>query len=113
MNDQRPSTPPPLICVNDRVLLHYAVLTNSVQFNAGHGLFFVAGKEIGPVPWFLVWPSFRKKNPQRSRFITATAIGAQSELLVTNLSRLPREEQSESIPVRPPVGSKRTLMRKT
>ena len=43
-------TPPPLICVNDRVLLHYAVLTDSVGFNAGHRLFFVGRKEIERVP---------------------------------------------------------------
>jgi hypothetical protein len=42
--------PPPIICVNDRVFLHYAVLDESVGFKAGHGLFFVGGKEIGPVP---------------------------------------------------------------
>jgi hypothetical protein len=42
--------PPPVICVNDRVLLHYAVLNDSVGFNSGHGLMFVGGKEIGRVP---------------------------------------------------------------
>ena len=50
MNKPRPSKPPPLICVNDRVLLCYAILTDSVGFNAGHDLFFVGGKEIGRVP---------------------------------------------------------------
>lgn len=50
MTHERPSTPRPLICVNDRVLLHYAVLTDEVGFNAGHGLLFVGSKEIGPVP---------------------------------------------------------------
>ena len=39
-----------MICVNDRVLVHYAVLTDDVGFHEGHGLFFVGGKEIGPVP---------------------------------------------------------------
>ena len=29
---QRPSTPPPIICINDRVLLHYAILNDSVGF---------------------------------------------------------------------------------
>ncbi|SRR6266704_2231049 len=42
--------PPPIICVNDRVLLHYAILDESVGYRAGHGLFFVDGKEIGRVP---------------------------------------------------------------
>jgi hypothetical protein len=49
MNNPRPSNPPPLICVKDRVLLCYAILTDSVGFNAGHGLIFVDGKEIGRV----------------------------------------------------------------
>jgi len=39
-----------VICVNDRVLVHYAVLTDDVGFHEGHGLFFVGGKAIGPVP---------------------------------------------------------------
>jgi hypothetical protein len=47
---EQPSTPPPIICVNDRVLLQYAVLNDSVGFNAGHGLMFVGEKEIGRVP---------------------------------------------------------------
>jgi hypothetical protein len=42
--------PPPIICVNDRVLLHYAVLDESVGYTVGHRLFFVDGKEIGRVP---------------------------------------------------------------
>ena len=50
MKSEKPSAPPPIICVNDRVLLHYAVLTASVGFNAGHGLLFVGKKEIGRVP---------------------------------------------------------------
>jgi hypothetical protein len=49
MKSEKPSAPPPLICVNDRVLLQYAVLTDAVGYRAGHGLFFVGGKEIGPV----------------------------------------------------------------
>ena len=36
--------------VNDRLLLEYAVLNNSVGFNSGHRLMFVDGKEIGKVP---------------------------------------------------------------
>jgi hypothetical protein len=44
------STPPPIICVNDRILLHYAILDDSVGFNLGHGLMFVGYKEIGKVP---------------------------------------------------------------
>ena len=47
---EKPSTPPPKIGVNDRLLVQYAVLTDSVGFTAGHGLFFVDGKEIGRVP---------------------------------------------------------------
>jgi hypothetical protein len=45
-----PSPPPPIICVNDRILLEYAVLTDTVGFRAGHGLLFLGRKEIGPVP---------------------------------------------------------------
>jgi hypothetical protein len=47
---ENPSAPPPVISVNDRVLLYYAILDASVGYTAGHGLFFVDGKEIGPVP---------------------------------------------------------------
>jgi hypothetical protein len=47
---EKPSSPPPIICVNDRVLLAYAILDDSVGFNPGHGLLFVEGKEIGRVP---------------------------------------------------------------
>ena len=36
--------------VNDRVLVHYAVLNDSVGFSAGHGLMFVGDKEISKVP---------------------------------------------------------------
>ena len=39
-----------MIGVNDRLLVQYAVLTDSVGFTKGHGLFFVDGKEIGRVP---------------------------------------------------------------
>jgi hypothetical protein len=48
--EQQPSAPPPVIMVNDRVLLHYAFLSDSVGFNSGHRLMFVDGKEIGKVP---------------------------------------------------------------
>lgn len=44
------TTPPSAITTNDRALLHYAVLDESVGYAAGHGLFFVDGKEIGKVP---------------------------------------------------------------
>jgi len=44
------STPPPVISCNDRVLLYYAMLDEAVGYTAGHGLFFVDGKEIGRVP---------------------------------------------------------------
>ncbi|MGC1107764.1 MAG: hypothetical protein WA876_14635 [Candidatus Acidiferrales bacterium] len=47
---EQPSTPPPIICVNDRVLLHYAVLNEAVGFNSGHRLMFVGDKEMGRVP---------------------------------------------------------------
>jgi len=47
---EKSSTPPPIITVNDRVLLQYAILSGSVGFNAGHGLMFVGEKEIGKVP---------------------------------------------------------------
>lgn len=42
--------PPPIITVNDRVLLQYAVLDSSVGYNVGHGLMFVGDKETGRVP---------------------------------------------------------------
>jgi len=42
--------PPPIIAVNDRVLLEYALLDDSVGFRAGHKLLFVDGNEIGKVP---------------------------------------------------------------
>jgi hypothetical protein len=57
------NTPPPIICVNDRVLLHYAVLDESVGYTAGHGLFFVGGKEIGRVPCLAIC-----QNRDSSRF---------------------------------------------
>jgi hypothetical protein len=50
MTKKSSNPPPPVICINDRVLLHYAVLDESVGYRAGHGLFFVDGKEIGRVP---------------------------------------------------------------
>lgn len=51
---EKPSSLPPIICVNDRVLLAYAILDDSVGFNQGHGLLFVEGKEIGRVPCLAV-----------------------------------------------------------
>jgi ClpX C4-type zinc finger len=60
--DQPPSGPPPAICVNDRVLVHYAVLTESVGFNAGHGLLSVGAKEIGRVPCLAICKD--KESPQ-------------------------------------------------
>jgi hypothetical protein len=54
--------PPPIICVNDRVLLQYAVLNDSVGFNAGHGLMFVGDKEIGRVPFLAICQD--KDSPQ-------------------------------------------------
>lgn len=48
--EQPSSKPPPIITVNDRVLLHYAVLNDSVGYNSGHRLMFVDQKEIGKVP---------------------------------------------------------------
>ncbi len=50
MTKQPSNLPPPVICMNDRVLLHYAVLDESVGYRVGHGLFFVDGEEIGRVP---------------------------------------------------------------
>jgi hypothetical protein len=44
------STPPPIITVNDRVLLHYAILDDSVGYKSGHRSVFVDGQEIGRVP---------------------------------------------------------------
>jgi len=48
--EQPTSLPPPVITVNDRFLLHYAILSDSVGFNAGHRLMFRDGVEIGRVP---------------------------------------------------------------
>lgn len=42
--------PPAVITGNDRALLYYAVLDESVGYTKGHGLLFVDGKEIGKVP---------------------------------------------------------------
>lgn len=47
-------TPPPIICTNDRVLLHYAVLHEAVGFREGHKLLFVDGREIGRVPYLAI-----------------------------------------------------------
>jgi hypothetical protein len=44
------NTPPQIICLNDRLLLQYAVLDESVGYTAEHGLFFVGGKQISRVP---------------------------------------------------------------
>jgi hypothetical protein len=54
--------PPPMICLNDRVLLHYPVLDESVGYTVGHGLFFVGGKEIGRVPCLAIC---QEKDSQR------------------------------------------------
>jgi hypothetical protein len=51
---EKSSTPPPIICINDRVLIQYAVLNDSVGFAPGHGLFFIDGKEIGWVPYLAI-----------------------------------------------------------
>jgi hypothetical protein len=48
--EQSTSPPPPIIAVNDRVLLWYAVLDESVGYSSGHGLMYVDGKEMGEVP---------------------------------------------------------------
>ncbi len=42
--------PPRRITLDDAALLCYAVLDERVGYTAGHGLFFVDGKEIGRVP---------------------------------------------------------------
>ena len=47
---KQPQPPPPIICVNDRILVQYAVLNEAVGFNSGHHLMFVGDKEIGRVP---------------------------------------------------------------
>ena len=44
------SLPPPIIMVNDRLLVHYAILNDSVGFNSGHRLMLRDGVEIGRVP---------------------------------------------------------------
>lgn len=47
---EKPHSPPPIICVNDRILIEYAILDEKVGFKAGHHLMFVNDKEIGRVP---------------------------------------------------------------
>ena len=48
--DYPSSLPPPIIMVNDRLVLHYAILNDSVAFKSGHRLMFRDGVEIGRVP---------------------------------------------------------------
>lgn len=43
-------TPPPVICINDRMLLEYALLDDSVGLREGHHTLFVGDKEVGRVP---------------------------------------------------------------
>jgi hypothetical protein len=52
--NNRQKSPSPVISDNDRVLLCYAWLDDSVGYAEGHGLFFVGGKEIGRVPCLAV-----------------------------------------------------------
>jgi ClpX C4-type zinc finger len=59
-----PAKPPPAIA-SERVL-HYAFLDNSVGFNAGHGLMFIDGKELGKVPRLAISES--KKSSKASLF---------------------------------------------
>lgn len=42
-------TPPPVICINDRMLLEYALLDDSVGLREGHHTLFVGDKEVGRV----------------------------------------------------------------
>lgn len=44
------STPPPIICVNDRIILEYAILNDNVGYNPDHGRLFVGGKPIWKLP---------------------------------------------------------------
>ena len=60
--EQSPSTPPPIICVNDRILLEYVILDESVGFKSGHGLMFVGDEEIGRVPCLAICRD--KDSPQ-------------------------------------------------
>jgi hypothetical protein len=55
--------PPPIIADNDRVLLCYAWLDDSVGYTEGHGLFFVDGKEIGKVPGLAICEDKRSHKP--------------------------------------------------
>ena len=52
MNNMEQPTlpPPPMIAVNDRVLLWYAVLSESVSYNADQCLMYVGREKIGKVP---------------------------------------------------------------
>jgi hypothetical protein len=47
--EQSPSAPPPFICVNDRFLLQYAILNDSMSYS-GKSLVSVGRKEVGWVP---------------------------------------------------------------
>lgn len=58
----KPQPPPPIICVNDRVLLEYAILDESVGFREGHHILWVGTKEVGRVPCLAI--SQDKESPQ-------------------------------------------------
>jgi hypothetical protein len=87
-NIEQPSNPPPIICINDRVLLRYAFLSDSVGFNNGHGLMFVGGKELGRVPHLAICQD--KDSPQFTLYYCGTdwsPIGVASYDSVTAAER--------------------------
>jgi hypothetical protein len=55
--------PPPIIANNDRILLCYAWLDDSVGYTEGHGLFFVDSKEIGKVPCLAICEDKQSRKP--------------------------------------------------
>jgi len=56
-------TPPPIITDNDRFLVCYAWLDDSVGYTKGHGLFFVDAKEIGRVPCLAICEDKQSGKP--------------------------------------------------
>lgn len=47
---EQPSAPPPIICVNDRILLEYAILTDRVGYNPDHRRIFMGDKPLWRLP---------------------------------------------------------------
>lgn len=57
-----PSAPPPIICVNDRIVLEYAILDDSVGYNPDHRRLFIGDKPMWRLPCLAI--SQDKNSPQ-------------------------------------------------